>query len=328
MLVNGFPLPYLLDLQGQKISSFPRLIQIPDSIPPPAPIGLEGRIDTTGLVRLTWQKPTEDNVQGYRIYRANFDNVEFSQITISPIKDTIFIDSLSLDNLTKEVYYKVVAVDEYHNHSEFSAAKKLLKPDKIPPTSPVFQKVYASDSAMYMNWIVSSSLDTKIHLLYRSEKESEDWILIAKFPTDSMASYDRSLVLEYADTSGIAGKLYQYTVIALDQSGLESEPAKPITSQKIDRGIREGFKKLKYQSIPNEKSIAFAWQKPTSEVEKYVVYRAKDEEKLRLYRSIAGEKTFWQDTQVQLGHQYQYRLQIVYQDGGRSKFTEEINIKL
>jgi uncharacterized protein len=70
--------------QGSNRTSFAMLVQPVDSIPPAKPMGLKGVIDSLGVVKITWEPNKEKDLQGYRIYRANNANEEFSQLTVSP----------------------------------------------------------------------------------------------------------------------------------------------------------------------------------------------------------------------------------------------------
>ncbi|MEM6829038.1 MAG: hypothetical protein AAF551_00890, partial [Bacteroidota bacterium] len=66
---------YLLranDLHGRYTTSFPYFVQLDDSIPPLAPVGLTGTVDTLGVVRLSWEPNTEPDLHGYRLFKANY----------------------------------------------------------------------------------------------------------------------------------------------------------------------------------------------------------------------------------------------------------------
>ena len=86
--------------------------------PPAAPVGLKGRIEKTGLVYLSWDANKEDDVKGYKVYFANAADHVFTQITTEPDSLNNFVDSITLKTLTKDIWYKIAAVDYNNNHSD------------------------------------------------------------------------------------------------------------------------------------------------------------------------------------------------------------------
>jgi hypothetical protein len=64
-------------------------------------------VDSTGRVVLHGEPNTEKDLYGYRVYRANFLSEEFSQVTVGPVPDTVFTDTINVRTLTRSVYYKV-----------------------------------------------------------------------------------------------------------------------------------------------------------------------------------------------------------------------------
>ena len=128
-----------LGKNGAKSISFPVLFQLEDSIPPLQPTGLVGFIDTTGLVTLRWNNNREPDLSGYRVFRSNFQNSEFSQITSDPVDSAVFKEKIPLQNLSRAIYYKVQAIDTRFNPSAYSSAIKIMKPDQVSPVAPVFK---------------------------------------------------------------------------------------------------------------------------------------------------------------------------------------------
>ena len=64
------------------------------------------------------------DLYGYRVFRANSKHEEFSQITVESVFYSHYTDTISLQTLTKKVYYKILAVDQRQNWSEFSSILK------------------------------------------------------------------------------------------------------------------------------------------------------------------------------------------------------------
>ncbi|HET9052752.1 MAG TPA: hypothetical protein VFM90_01165, partial [Cyclobacteriaceae bacterium] len=149
----------------QESFSFPVLHQLEDSIPPSAPTGLVGLIDTTGRVTLRWNSNTEKDLAGYRVFRSNFKNSEYSQITHAPVDTAGYREQISLDNLTKDIYYKIQAFDTRFNPSAYSIPVKLIKPDILPPVPPVITSWKASEGNVKIQWSQSASRDVAKYIL-------------------------------------------------------------------------------------------------------------------------------------------------------------------
>ena len=162
--------------QGSNRTSYPALVQPVDSIPPVKPIQVQGKIDSLGIVSLQWKANIEKDMLGYRVFRGNNKEEEYSQITVSPHKGTSFYDSISVKNLNSNVFYKIIAVDQRFNMSEASDILTIKKPDFIPPTQPVFKNYVIKNGEVFITWAKSSSNDIQKHELYR--KEQDDWELI------------------------------------------------------------------------------------------------------------------------------------------------------
>src|SRR5690606_9896030 len=109
-----------LGKNGDKLASLPVLVQPIDSIPPNPPMVISAVADTLGIVSIQWQPNTEDDLSGYRVYRANDIDEEFSQITSSIVRGPNYNDTVQIRNLNKKIFYKIKAEDFRYNLSGFS----------------------------------------------------------------------------------------------------------------------------------------------------------------------------------------------------------------
>ena len=116
------------------VFSSPKYLFTLDQNPPAPPTKLAGICDSNGIVKLTWKKPFDKDILGYRVFPvANSTNEEFIEKTTSLSSSPNFVDSLRLDNLTSEVFYTVISVDLNYNQSFKSDTILILKPDTIAP---------------------------------------------------------------------------------------------------------------------------------------------------------------------------------------------------
>jgi hypothetical protein len=287
-----------------------------DSLPPAPPVALAGRVDSTGRVVLHWKANTEKDMYGYRVYRANFLGEEFSQVTVGPVQDTIFVDTIHVRTLTRSVYYKVMAVDRSQNPSGFSAPLALKRPDVLPPVAPVFVAVNASGKGIELRWVNSSSTDVIRHLLYRRPIGKSEWEPVAAFKrTDS--------IVHYVDVSTGIKTTCEYTLVAEDENGLRSQPAKPVTAKRIDVGIRPAMDDITVTADREKRQIVLGWNGSRKNVDRYLLYRSEAGGPLRLYKTLPAETSGYQDKQLTVNTSYSYRMKTVYLDGAQSNFSRE-----
>ncbi|WP_288004123.1 fibronectin type III domain-containing protein [Thermonema sp.] len=300
--------------------SLPVLVQLIDSIPPAPPTGLQGFIDSTGVVHIQWQPNKESDIYGYRVYRANGPHEEFSQVTKQPLKEPFFTDTIVLKTLTKNVYYKVVALDRRFTPSEFSEVLVLKRPDKVPPATPVFYERKNTDKGPVLKWHPATDKDIAYQVLYRKERYSNRWTSIAKLPAQ---------IGIYQDTSAKMGIEYWYTMVSVDSSYLESRPAQPISGKKIDSKERPGFKEVQIIADRENRRIIIEWEyeftsnNPLLKVESFIIYRSINDKPLEQFTKVGSNKQQYIDRESLVsGRKYNYRIKAVFTDGTESPLSE------
>ncbi|KOY84534.1 hypothetical protein AD998_20280 [bacterium 336/3] len=314
---NYYRIKALGKKEGEYALSFPYRVLAQDSIAPNIPEGLEGVVDSNGVVKLTWKKGKEIDLYGYRVFRSNFENQEYSQVSKEPIRKTVFYDTINIKTLSKKVFYKIVALDEVFNASDFSKALLLKRPDKIPPTEANFIHYEALEEGIFLKWASSSSEDVKKHLLYRKEQGSKDWKLIQMFEGKSIQNY--------LDKDTDLLNVYAYILVAVDESGLESKPSKPIMAKRLDMKIRRAIEKFEVVSDRTNKEIRINWEYPEKDVYAFWIYRSEKGKPLRLLTSTldVNAKSYI-DKEASLNREYQYAIQAIFKDNARSKMSKVI----
>lgn len=308
------------DASGKKKLSMPVMVQLIDSVPPDMPLGLLGKIveDSVfgGLVALRWDQNQEKDMAGYRIYRGNNPDEEFSLITPRLINLNTYTDTIRLNNLSGKIYYKIMAVDKRQNHSALSETLMLIKPDKIPPVPPVWKNIENSKDTIYLSWHPSSSKDVRSHKLFRSLRGENNWQMIYT-AANGEVSFDDSKLEK--------GQEYSYTIIAVDESYLESEPAKPVIGRLINTGVKPEIKKISLE-LTAENFVRIKWNYKESGVTKYSIYKGKGGEPLSYYASIDPDKDSFIDNDIIVNQGYQYKIKASF-EGGAVAFSDILEIK-
>lgn len=198
-----------------------RLLVLKDEYPPEPPKPISGIMDSLGKITLKLASQKEQDFMGYRVYKSNADYHEFSvfketwmDTTLINPKDSIIIDSTTLETLTDSIYYKITALDDHYNESFFSDIIAVPRPDTIPPVSPIISDYKVIDDAVEFELTLSTSSDVVVNYIYRRDEGYDEWELL-----DSIKS---SLKI-YQDSTVQVQKGYEYVMKAKDDDGLFSE---------------------------------------------------------------------------------------------------------
>jgi fibronectin type 3 domain-containing protein len=308
-----------LDEKSRPATSFPLLGHIIDSIPPAAPKEMSGSIDSTGILRIHWKPVLEEDMMGYRVFFANRKEDEFTQLTNRAIADTFFVDTVSVNVLTKSMFVKLVAVDENYNPSVFSKVLEVKRPDVIPPQSPQFNSLRSVEKGIEINWNNSPSKDVVLHVLYKRKQGETTWTTIAVVDTAQRKN-------SYVDEAVTKGGLYEYLMIAVDDSKLESEPSKIIPVAFKDNGKRPAVEKLRATSDLEKGTVTLSWNYEDKTVTKFFVYRAEKGQGQRFYSKV-DMALYFEDKNVKAGTTYVYKVCAVYASGLQSEFSKEVEVK-
>ncbi|TAH24640.1 MAG: hypothetical protein EAZ07_09345 [Cytophagales bacterium] len=306
--------------------STPFLFQAEDSLAPAIPVILTSKIDSNGIVKIYWKKNKEEDLMGYRIFKANALTDPFINLSSKINADTSFSDSVNLKTLTKKIYYKITALDNHFNSSDFSKLIELTKPDKMPPSSPVWKHYLASDTAIVLRWINSGSADVVGHVLYRSLAGTNEWKILSKFDT-TVSKINQETEYIDRDKSLERGTFYEYAVIAIDDSKNESPLSQPIKIKKIDNGLRQAIEKISGLIEKDKNQILIKWEYPYENVEKMLVYRKSNEDSLRIIKGVYIPTNEFSDKMIKLNTTYVYKLRAVYKNGSSSPFSRDLILK-
>lgn len=317
---KNFYIVAAIDTAGNAARSMPAYAFIIDSIPPAAPIGLVGSIDTAGIVRLHWRWNTEMDLQGYNVYASNDPMKAFYILNSKYITDTSYTDTITIKTLTRRIYYRLCAVDKAGNPSKYSQVLTLTKPDIIPPVAPVITHFVVGDSSVTLQWAPSSSEDVAWQAVWRRAKGQPQWMRLDSLP---------KLVDSYTDRRVRRLGEYEYSLTAIDSSGLVSEYSFPLSARIYDNGRRSGVDSLALD-LTEKKTLRLAWRYPLTDRQhiRFLLYRNYNNRGLEMYKNIEGGANEYTDTLLPGEGDYQYALKVVTDDGGASGLVTSRILKL
>ncbi len=286
---------------------------------PPKPVtDLKGIIDSIGRVSLSWQKPKDNDLLGYRIYRANLKTEEFVEKTASLKLETTFTDTLNLNTLTNDIYYFVVTVDQNYNNSVNSDTILVVKPDTIPPSEPFIISLRKMEMKAFVEWQNSTSKDVEKSYLIRK----------TDIRLDTVLTWKKDEYSHFLDSTFIPSKETNYYILSVDKSN--NQASSKARSIFIEPGYRPALLNVIVKPDRTNKNIRVSWEKPTADVFQYFIYRKKDTGGFNLIATLSNDEAkscIYYDKTVSISNDYEYLVQYQSNDGFRSLKHDSVKVR-
>ena len=298
---------YRIKLKGkheeQELTSMPRMMLVPDTVPPAPPTGLKGHVDSSGIVRIYWDKNKEPDMYKYYIHRST-GGYGFSSIASATLNKTEFLDTVNMRSINLITDYRIVAVDNHMNRSTPSKVLRLKRPDLMPPVPPVMYDVKKNRQQVALLYERSASWDVQTYYFIRTNVEDKKVDTISRKPDGE----DRNRVW-FSDNSRDVFKSYAYQALAVDSAGNKaaSLPYEILAELRPCSKIKE----LQVKKDEKKKCLLLEWQPEINEADSYIIYRSAIDKPLAFYTKINASKqavmTF-EDKDIE-GFNYQYAVQ-------------------
>ena len=306
---------------NNQTESFSILVQLYDDTPPAVPVGLTGKIDSAGIVRLEWNANTEKDLGGYHVFRGVQKGEEMMRLTPEMITKNTFEDKVALENLNSKVYYYVVSLDKRKNQSQPSEIIEIEKPDKIRPEAPVFAEYKLEDTGdITLKWHKSHSDDAVLHQLFRKDIDEPKAPVRKIYETKNIDT-----LYSYTDKQVENNKRYVYYLQAVDKSNLVSDKSLEITLRSNKIVPAAVITNLAGSANGNKKIIELNWKNKSKNISEIIVYRQKGDEKPTLWGALSGKQEFLEDKIVSSGNVYTYYIKPMLENNQVAK-TEKITI--
>jgi uncharacterized protein len=299
--------------------SFPYLVIVSDNEPPAIPAGIKGKIDDSGVVHLQWRQNREKDIMGYKLYRANDLKEEFTEISHDFITRNEYYDTIELQTLTKQIFYKLVAVDQNFNLSKYSEPFELKRPDKVAPAKPHFTDVRMKQGSIHVEWLPSVSDDVVKYLLQRVDKVTGN--------TKTVLSWNpqrTSVIPSLEDTAAVMGKIYFYYLAASDEAGNTIL----VRSGEVDyeTGMRKAVADFKGVANLQQRTITVSWSYP-GKVEQYTLYRCQKGQPMEIYQTLDGTVTQWVEKGLPVGNTYIYKIKAALAGDLQTEISKIVEVK-
>lgn len=265
--------------QGNKVSSLPYYIHIPDNTPPEPPLVRLVKMDSLNTLGFALDY-SEIDVRGYRVYRS-FDSAgPFIELTSSPRIDSVYIDSLEV-SLTDSAYYKFQTEDLSFNRSEMSLVGVSL--NSIKTRTQDFSGYSLRNDTVRVDWEAHPGFNR--YLILRID-----------------GAVDTIQTEEYHFMESITGKV-KYVLIGVKESGSLGQPSDTLVVSSLP-AIASSLK-LNFRVNRSSGVVIFDFEDIGKGSAK--VYRAKKGTPLRLYRVLEDVTEHFEDRDLKINTTYTYR---------------------
>jgi fibronectin type 3 domain-containing protein len=306
---------------GDSAFSSPIQVIVTDSTPPSPPTGLVGVADTTGIAIISWNRNTEEDCKGYRIFKRNDEHSGWMRITVGTQADTFFIDTVNLQLGYDFLRYKVFAVDRRSNTSDGSEELLIKRPDIFPPRAPVWVNFQSTFEGIGLEWINDPADDLVKQTLYRMGGKDLNYRPIKVFEGDE------TYLTNYIDTDCEARKEYTYLFITEDATGYVSDSSKQIVLEKRFKAVREPVGDIDAVVSRENQLIKVFWGCEVNGVQYFKLYRKTPQRGLSHYKTIKGSSREFYDNELKPDSEYSYAVQAVFEDGSKSKLSDLTTVK-
>lgn len=280
-----------------------------DAVPPGPPTGLNASIQQDGGLLLKWDAPADNDIRGYQVLYANSLENDFAAKSGKYLKNTFFVDSITLNTLTEEIFYYVIAIDWSYNQSEPSEIYRLKKPDLIPPEPSIFVNYKVSEEGIYFEWNKSTSDDVVDVQLLRAEGQG----------TLSVANNFFSDGNSHLDTNVEEGELYTYNLLTIDDDGNETLSEKPLVLEALKSFFIQDVEEATLSCEGND--CRLKWEYQNAEAYDYIIYKANAQGKMVTLKRLTGT-TEYVDKVSESTTDFKYGIKAKAKDGRESEIVE------
>lgn len=251
---------------NESTPSFMAVAEVPDIEPPRPPDSVRGT-GQVGRLTLAWGRAAEADLRGYRVYRASSPTGEFGLLTEAPTIEPRFADSIRV-GADHAFYYRVTAVDSAFNESAPSATVAVRPPDLTPPSPPQIVAVAPGEGLLLITWATNPEADVSWYRVRHRVRGREAWTerpdsVIASTRTDTIPNLP-------------PGELMEVSLVAIDDAGNRSEPARPMTGRPFKRRPPPVLEIRRQTFDRRNGAVAVEWETPPAEIVRLVVLRRRE----------------------------------------------------
>lgn len=305
---------------GDSTNSLVKAHLLLDSIPPAIPSGVTGVCDTNGVVTLTWDSNSEQDFLGYRVFKAYDTERDAERVRNEFIKDTFVVDTINIKRPFTKIYYRLSSFDDHYNPSFPTPYLEVVIPDLNPPSNGYFKDFSVGMSGISLTWQNSTAYDLKGMKLLRKGDLDVRHREVAFFEGDDLSK------TSFTDTTTKSFETYDYRLVAVDLSGLESLPTKPYVVEQLDKRKVTSIDNLEGLVSKENKLIKLKWEFKGNAIG-YRIYRSENGSPMRTHKFVKGNVREYYDKWLKPDTEYVYYIVAELRGGYKSGGSKKLELK-
>jgi fibronectin type 3 domain-containing protein len=220
------------DSAGQIGAQASPVVSATTAAPPDPPTGLRAYSHQPRQVPLTWRASDDPNVTAYRVYRSPSFRGPFEPLAMVDGRFQTLHTDKGLGDL-RVFYYRVAAVNRAGGEGRASEpVRSVTKPEPLPPIG-----LRVASQRLGVNLLAwEPNVETNLvgYRVVRQRAGSETRELVAAVPADQTTAEDAAVASDEA---------VRYSLVAVDEDGLASDPAQPIAVTSVGYEVRATVRK-------------------------------------------------------------------------------------
>lgn len=294
---------------------------VEDMDPPSVPEGLTGIVYADGIVELFWDHSPEDDVLGYRVAYANQADHEFTVITPRAVSENYYQDTIPLETLSRQIYYKVLAEDYSGNFSDFSDVLKLTRPDIVPPVTPLVINAIQDAGNVHIWWSPSPSKDVFVYRIFRKQEDAELWDLVHFLDPDEVEEH-----IAFTDSPAPSPIPYQYGIEAIDFAGNTSGLSRLLSFRVRGSPVPDIPIELTAEFDEENRQVNLKWSCESPFPYYVILLRSTGESPLVPVTTVDSSTTVFTDRRLSNGTSLSYVIRLQLEDGRQSQPSEPVKV--
>lgn len=329
-----------IDTAGNSILSMSQSLFVADLTPPAKPKGLQGSIDRSGQLHLSWNPCPDADVAYYQVYWANDTTHLFMPIPDFADYATEYNGKVSLGVQQIFTYYCVAATDWTGNQGEMSDTIAVERPNLTPPGVCHLERMWDDECDDYikMRWFTPNEIDVDLYLIFRrmdTRKEGEevpdtDWTLAGQVSAADLAEEG---ILAFTDSVPRNPQVrYVYAVEAINRTGISSGLSREHAFRHRGSSIVPVNYTLSGRYRQDDRAAVLAWTVTGLDVEylrlePYIcIYRRLEDDQFRFLTSVPVSDTHFNDYSLESGQEADYQIRLRLNDRRFSPLSNAVHV--